>query len=99
MRVRVEYPSPRKVAIDERGEPGPGHPSTLTPPPKRMQPRPGHILAEGIQAVDIARYGVVVEVALDHAPQPAAALGDRLVHATRQCLSNRLEAGTHPLRR
>lgn len=93
MRGGVEYPSPRKVAINQHCEPGPGHPSTLTSPSKRMQPRPGHILAEGVQAVNIARYGVVVEVALNHAPQPAADHGDRLMHATRQRLSNRLEAG------
>ena len=77
----MEYPCPRKVALDQNCEPCPGHPSTLTPPPKRMQPRSGYVLAERIQAISIARYAVVVEVALDDSPQPAADLGDRLVHA------------------
>ena len=62
----MEYPCPRKVAIDQHYEPCPRHPSTLTPPPQRMQPCSGYVLAERIQAINIARYGVVVEVALDH---------------------------------
>jgi hypothetical protein len=66
----MEYPCPRKVAIDQHCEPSPGHPSTLTPPPKRMQPGSGHVLAERVQAVNIARCAVVLEVALDDSPQP-----------------------------
>jgi len=48
MRVREEYPSLRKVEIDEHCELGSGYPFTLTSPPKRMQPGPGHLVAESI---------------------------------------------------
>ncbi len=95
----MEHPSPREVALDQTPELGPRHSSTLPSPSERMQPRPRHVLAERVQAVNIARYGVVVEVALDHAPQPTTDHEDRLVHASHQRLANRLEAGTHLLRR
>ena len=62
----MEHPSPREVAFDQTPELGPGHSSTLA-----HIATPKHVLAERVQGVNIARYGVVVEVALDHAPQPA----------------------------
>ena len=78
----MEHPSPREVALDQTPELGLRHSSTLTSPPERMQPRPRHVLAERIQAVSTARYGVVVEVALDHTLQPTSDHGDRFVHAS-----------------
>ena len=73
----MENPCPRKVAIDQHCEPScPRHPSTLTPPPKGMQPCSGQGLAERVQAVNIDRHAVVVEVPQDDPPQPTADLGD-----------------------
>lgn len=64
-----------------------------------MLPRSLHVLAERVKAVTITRYGVVVEIALDHAPQPTTHHGDRFVHTSHQRLANRLEEGTNSLRR
>jgi len=66
---------------------------------RRTCRHPSHLLSEAAQAVYVARYRVAVQVAPDHGPQPAYDQGDRFVHATRQHLSYRLEAGTHPLAR
>ena len=70
----------------------------LTTPPQSMQPSPSNIPSEGTQASVVARHGVIVEVALNHAPQPLADHRDRLVLSAVQRLSQRLETGAHSLR-
>lgn len=71
----------------------------LPAPSQGMQPGAGDFLAEGAQAAAVAMNRVVVEVALNNAPQPLTNHGDRLAHAAFQLLSQRFERGTHSLAR
>ena len=64
----MKHPNEWKVACNVSFEPGPGHPTMLTTPPQSMQPGPSNIPAERAQAPTVSRYGVVVEVSLNHAP-------------------------------
>jgi len=96
-RVRMKYPNEGNVARDDSPEPGPGHATMLTTPPQSMQPSPSDIPSECAQASVIARHGVVVEVALNHAAQPLADHRDRLVLSAVQRLSQLLEGGAHSL--
>lgn len=66
MRVWVERPGLREVALDQTPEPSPGHSST---PPSPSCAR--HVPAERLRAVKLAWDGAVVQVALEHTPQPA----------------------------
>jgi len=93
----MKYPNEGNVARDDSPEPGPGHATMLTTPPQSMQPSPSDIPSECAQASVIARYGVVVEVALNHAAQPLADHRDRLVLSAVQRLSQLLEGGAHSL--
>jgi len=75
----MKYSNEGKEARDDSPEPGPGHSTMLTTPSNSMHPSPSNIPSEGAQASVVARYGVVVEVALNHAAQPLADHRDRLV--------------------
>ena len=74
------------VALNQALEPLPRHPLTLTPPPKRIQPRSIHLPTEGGESVAVARDGVVVQVPLQHSPQPRTKHRDRFMASAQQGL-------------
>src|ERR1700757_4843187 len=58
----------------------PGHPTPLTATSNYMQPAFAYLETKTPEAGEIAGYRVIVEVALDHAPQPFPAFRPRLLH-------------------
>jgi len=56
----------------------------LAPMDQHGPPEPHHPISEGMQAVRVSWYRVIVEVTLYHRPQPAPDLGDRLMPAPPQ---------------
>jgi len=58
------------------------------PPPQARHPFP-----KGLQAVEIPRYRVVVEVALYDRPEPFASLRHRIMHTPSELLLNLLQFG------
>src|SRR3954453_5900214 len=87
------------VPRDEAHEPLPGHPVTLTSPPKRVQPRSIDLPAEAAEPAAVARNGVVVQIPLEYSPQPRTNHWNRLMASAQQGLTYRFHCGTHPLGR
>ena len=69
--------------------------TTLTTPTKRRQPVPGGLGNETMQAVAVARDGVIIQPALHNAPQPATRFADRTMHTFPQLLFDLLKRRTH----
>ena len=60
----------REPAFKNWFEPSPGHRMFLTPTTKGTKPTLAHLLPKTVKTGEIPGYCVVVEVALQHAPQP-----------------------------
>jgi hypothetical protein len=75
----MEFPTVRYVAVGEPIEALPGQPVPLAPPKQGVPPGAANLTAETLQSSEIACDRVVVEVALHHAVQPLADLGNGLV--------------------
>ena len=68
-------------------------PPMLTPLAQGVQPGPSHFQTEAAKAHAVARHGVVIQVALDHAPKPLANHRDRLMASSLQCLAQGHQGG------
>ena len=100
MRIRMEYPCPRKVAV---------RPALRTVSRASVHADPAGEAHAARTCSDAFLRNASKRSTLPRTPwsfeyswttsQPSADLGDRHVHTARERLSNRLEAGTHSLRR
>src|SRR5271167_2461845 len=85
-------------AIDQRPEPLPRHPVSLTPPSQRTVPAPDYLGPKAIQTIHVAGHCMIVEVTLYYRPQPRPDLGDRLMPASPQLPFQLIELGRESLR-
>ena len=69
--------------------------TTLTPSADYRQPKPSDLIDETIQAVTVARNGMIVQPALHNTSQPAPRFADRMMHTFPQLLFDLLERRTH----
>ena len=69
----------------------------LTATNENLSPQPRHPEAEYAEATEIARYCVVVEVALYHRFEPFSSLRDRIMHAQPELLLDFSQLHPQPL--
>ena len=67
--------------ISQLPRPLPSEVVLLAPMDQHAPPEPDHPIAKCGQTVNVPRYRVVVEVALDYRSEPLAGLRDWLMHA------------------
>src|SRR2546427_12837345 len=91
VRMRMQNLGAGKPATDQSKKPSPGHRTTLAPAPKRAEPQPKNLTAEGVQPIHVARHSVVVKPALDNRAQPLPELHDRRVPAMPKLRLQRFE--------
>jgi hypothetical protein len=95
--MRVEDRHTGNPARDQGPEPLPSHAAPLAPSPKRTVPAPDDLGPIAVQTIQIAGYGVVVEVALYDRPQPLPDLGHWLVPASTKLLLQLFQLGGESL--
>ena len=71
--------------IEDGTELGPSGP-LLAPPAQHAEPAPRHLMGKTQQHRQVSGHGVVLVVAPEHALQPAAHLGHRIVHPAAEFL-------------
>ena len=69
----------------------------LAPTDQNLPPQPSHPIAEYAEAVGVARYRVVVEVALHDRPEPLPGCRHRFVHALPELLLDFCQLRAHAL--
>src|SRR5437762_2126861 len=89
--MRMQNLGAREPATDQTKKPSPGHRPALAPSPKRAEPQPKHLTAEGVQPIHVARHRVVVKPALDNRAQPLPELHDRRMPAMPKLRLQRFE--------
>jgi hypothetical protein len=91
-RTRVGEP-----ALSQNKQARPVDPVFLAPAAKGTPPESKHPIAEHTQTLEVSRYRVVVEVALDDRLKPLSGLGHGIVHALTELLLNLSQLGSHAL--
>jgi hypothetical protein len=86
-----------KPSLSQYKEARPVDPVFLAPSANGTPPERKHPIAEHAQTREVARYRVVVEVALDDRLEPRSGLGHGIVHALAELLLNQSQLGSHAL--
>ena len=89
-RTRLREPAPSQYK-----EARPVDPVFLAPAANGTPPKSKHPIAEHPQTLEVPRYRVVVEVALDDRLEPLSGLGHGIVHALAELLLNLSQLGSH----
>ncbi len=87
----------REPSLSQYKEARPVDPVSLAPSANGTPPESKHPIAEHAQTLEVSRYRVVVEVALDDRREPLAGLGHGIVHALTELLLNLSQLGSHAL--
>ena len=69
----------------------------VAPATNGTPPESKHPIAKHAQTLEVSRYRVVVEVALDDRMEPLSGLGHGIVHALMELLLNLSQLGSHAL--
>ncbi len=69
----------------------------VAPTTNGTPPESKHPIAKHAQTLEVSRYRVVVEVALDDRMEPLSGLGHGIVHALMELLLNLSQLGSHAL--
>jgi hypothetical protein len=96
--MRVQDPGPGYPTEGDLAKPNPGEPMALGAAPERMQPQPDGLTMEGFQSIRVSRDRVIGVISADHALEPLAGLGDRLVTPLQEFLMEQLQLGAKSLR-
>jgi hypothetical protein len=91
----MKYDRFGKPKVGQFGHPCPRDPSLLAASSKRAPPQVGDVVSEDGHCPSIRRHRVIVEVAVDHKPQPLSLIRNWLVHAPPQLLFYHLELRSH----
>ena len=87
----------RKPTQSQLKEARPIDPVFVAPATNGTPPKSKHPIAEHAQTLEVSRYRVVVEVALDDRLEPLSGLGHGIVHALAKLLLNLSQLGSHAL--
>ena len=87
----------RQPALGQLPDPIPCGSVLLAAATECPSPKPSQPVAEYSQPIQVARYRVVVEVALDDRLEPSPRLRNRVVHALAKLLLNFPQLGSHSL--
>ena len=77
----MERPRLREPSLSQYKKARPVDPVFLAPAAYGTPPESKHPIAEPAQTLEVSRYRVVVEVALDDRLEPLSGLGHGIVHA------------------
>jgi len=91
----MEYARSREPSVSQSEHTCPGEPAFLTSAAKCLPPMPSYPIPEYAEAVDVARYRVVVEVALHNRLEPLAGLAHGIVHPLTELLLNLPQLRSH----
>src|SRR6266404_3840697 len=97
VRKGMERTRLREPALGQDESARPVDPVFLAPAANGTPPESKHPIAEHAQTREVARYRVVVEVALDDRLEPLSGLGHGIVHALTELLLNLSQLGSHAL--
>lgn len=86
------------VASDETPESLPSHARALAAAPNGVHPGPADFGSEHSEPFEIARHGVIVQIALYDALEPRADHFDWRVSSSHQIFPDRFQRRPHPLR-
>src|SRR5260370_16999226 len=95
VREGVERAGVRERSLSQYKEARPVDPVSLAPSANGTPPESKHPIAEHAQTLEVSRYRVVVEVALDDRREPLAGLGHGIVHALTEFRLNLPQLGPH----
>src|ERR1035438_1596139 len=95
--IRVEHTWSRKPPLCYRERAFPRHTTPLTAAAQGMPPHTKYPFPEHAEAVQIAGYCVVVEVALHNCAEPFAGVRNGVVHACAELLLDLLQLCPHTL--
>lgn len=87
----------RKPALSQYKEARPIDPVFVAPATNGTPPESKHPIAKHAQTLEVSRYRVVVEVALDDRLEPLSGVGHGIVHALTKLLLNLSQLGSHAL--
>src|SRR5260370_12553277 len=97
VRKGMERTRLRKPALSQYKEARPIDPVFVAPATNGTPPESKHPIAEHAQTLEVSRYRVVVEVALDDRLEPLSGLGHGIVHALTELLLNLSQLGSPAL--
>jgi len=87
VRDEAPEPLPKFVPVPAR---------SLTPPPKPPPPHAQHCVPERVQALRVARHGVISEISANHRLQPPRRVRNPRMQALAELLPILLQLGGHP---
>ena len=94
----MEHFRARKPSICKSNAASPRELALLTTPLESFPPEAQYAIPEQAKTVQVSRYRVVVEVALQNRPEPFSGLRYRIMHAPTQLLLDFLQLPPHALR-
>src|SRR4029077_19929118 len=95
--IRMKDFRPGKPLFSEASQALPRHPAFLAATLKYPQPAFAHFTPKALETVEVAGNGMIVEVALYHAPQPFPDFRQRMMHAFPELLLHLFQLGKESL--
>src|SRR5262249_6401271 len=95
--IRMKDFGPGKPLFSETSHVLPRHPTFLTAPLEYPQPAFAHFTPKALETDEVSGNGMIVEVALYHAPQPFPDFRQRLMHAHPELVLHLFQLGRESL--
>jgi hypothetical protein len=97
VRKGIERTRLREPSLSQYKEARPVDPVFVAPATNGTPPKSKHPIAEHAQTLEVSRYRVVVEIALDDRLEPLSGLGHGIVHALAKLLLHLSQLDSHAL--